>query len=204
MTATERLKRAVRPLSLAGFVCTAASAVVAGHVLTYLIAFLNSGARHAVLHQSGHSYWDMAVAVAVLCGVAVMIGIGRRQLWAANRPQDKGGPVGVLALVSALAALQLLMFTGLETFERLLAGAPLSGLLDHGVFLLGLGVQIVVAVVVALVIRGLDVVAEALASLLHPRKASSAEARVAVFSAPLGPRLALTEGALGVRGPPSS
>src|SRR5580765_4090696 len=48
--------------------------VVLGHWLTYLISVPGAGAREAFLAQTGHGYWPTAVAVALVFGVAALLG----------------------------------------------------------------------------------------------------------------------------------
>jgi hypothetical protein len=97
---------------------------------------------------------------------------------------------------------QVSIFASMEVIERLASGAPVSGILDHGLFAIGIGVQLVLAlagaVVFALTYRAAEVTRTFAAS------AVAALRRMVTIPAPVT-RLATTpdRGPVTSRGPPS-
>jgi hypothetical protein len=90
----------------------------------------------------------------------------------------------------------------MEVVERASTGAPLAGLFDHHLLILGLAFQVLTAVVGALLLTGFDRAVTAIAAAIRrqPRRA-------AVRSAWPLPRVIvrptlLLAGAAGARGPP--
>jgi hypothetical protein len=200
--APRQLRGPSRPRVRPGVLGTAVAGVVAGHLLTYLLAFAGDRLRHAVLTETGHRHWEALVPLAALVGVASAIGVVAR-----NARSEAGGHPGegrFLPLALRLAAAQLSLFVALEVLERLVAGAPLSSLFGHGLLWLGLGVQAAVAVAAALVLRVLAGVAAAVARALReavPRARSPVP--VPVAGRPVV-RSVLMGGAWGLRGPPAA
>ena len=137
--------------------------VVVAHGLAYLAAFPQSLLRRQVLAETGHSYWAAAVALAVVFAavsaittIAEHIGRGIRH----ERPQSAGHRYR--GALFRLGALQSVVFVLQEVLERVRAGVPLSGL-AHGDFLLiGIAMQLLVAVAIAFVLTLLSVTGEAI------------------------------------------
>jgi hypothetical protein len=175
---------------------------MAGHWLTYLVGLPSGHLRGEVLLATGHGYWSSAVELAVLAGLATVAVVARREVRAAFARELTGGD-GPAAVAARLAVLQVMGFTALEVGERVSAGAPLAGLLQHHLFLLGVLVQLVVALVTALLLfllaRAVRTVAR---TLLSPRVARAAgrEWRPPIL---LGPVSAIPSGGAGPRAPPS-
>jgi hypothetical protein len=146
----------------------ALGSVVLGHWLAYLVSVPGASVREALLAQTGHGYWPTAVAVAVVFGVAALLGTAVRHVRlgvrAATSPPAPWERYRSTAL--RLAALQAAIFVVQEVVERLQAGAPLGGLFHGGFLAVGLAVQILLAAAVALVLmtvaRAADAVGRAL------------------------------------------
>jgi hypothetical protein len=192
--------RSRRLLPVAGI---AVAGVVLGHWLAYRLAVPQAHMRAEVLHASGHGYLILAVKAAVVLGLSAVGSLLLVRSGAAKRGEPL--PVAPLSsLVLRLSVVQIVAFSAMEVTERVAAGAPLSGLLGHHVFLFGLALQFLAAFVGALVLlwvgRAADAIGRALRSLDLPRPATVGEHPHPIFL-PVAAGLA---GAAGVRGPPSS
>lgn len=171
------------------------------HGLTYLLALINSAERQTLLQQTGHSYSGFAAPAAVVFGVFSAVVLVGRHL----RPQQRSFRRQTLFHSAfSLAAVQVLLFTAIEVGERLISGAPLGGLLAHGVFPLGLVIQVLVALGLALLLRGLSAVAELLALRLGCLTTLRSSRVWLLPRAPSRPTVLLLSGAWGLRGPPSA
>ena len=194
-----RDRRAFRGLTLAGM---AGAGVVLGHWIAYAVAVPSAHLRSEVLADAGHDYWPLAVKSAVALAIA---GLGALTLWlaAGTPPRDGTRSRMFLALLWRLGLAQIIAFTVLEVSERMAIGSPLGTLWHHHLFLVGVAVQIAMAVAGSLVLLGFRrAVIRILAALrARPRR----PARVPVLgSVPLLPRRpVLAEPGLG-RAPPSS
>jgi hypothetical protein len=192
-SAGSRLARVpVFPLAAA-----AAAAAVLGHRIAYFLAIPSLGAREALLARTGHAYLPGTTEIVVLAALA---GLGGLFLAAVSR-----GDVGIAGRGSVflrLAAVQVSIFASTEVIERLASGAPVSGIFEHGLFAIGIGVQLVLAlagaVVFALTYRAAEVTRTFAAS------AVAALRRMVAIPAPVT-RLATTpdRGPVTSRGPPS-
>ena len=193
-----RTGRLVERLGWAG---AALAGAVVGHILTYLVAFVTPHSRQAALDESGHSYWNLAVATAIAVGVwsaAVLVLRHFRQ-----RGREQVPNRGLLRSACRLAILQVTLFVCLEVGERLAAGAPLRGLIGHDLLPLGLVFQVLVALGLALMLRALATVVEIVGRALEVRRPRPLRA----WSLPtpaLQPSPLLLSGGWGTRGPPSS
>lgn len=150
---------------------------------------------------SGHGYWLGAVKVAVVLAVASLGAAFVGHLSRSLR-DERTDPRSLVGLTLPLAGLQVAGFTALEFLERLVAGAPLSGAFHHGLFVLGLAVQSLVAAAGALLLLWLSRSAERLDPLVRiPRFPRPVLRGVAPQRASIRPADVLG-GAAGVRGPP--
>jgi hypothetical protein len=158
--------RGLTRLRLAG--AAAAGAAVA-HTLLYLVAVPDTKARATVLADSGHGYWSWALAAALVLGAvsaaAIVRGHFRRGLRRDAAASAGGDPLGRLA--ARLAALQVGIYLVQELLERLMAGLPLDSVAYEQFLLLGLPVQVLVAVAVATVLVVLGRAAEAVGRALR-------------------------------------
>jgi hypothetical protein len=193
-------RRTLRGLPL---VAVASGGVVLGHWLSYLLGLPSAHLRAEVLRATGHGYWQSGVEMAVALVVVALAAIAVRQFRAASAVglPAVDGP-GRVAL--RLAGIQVLGFSTLEMGERIAAGAPVSGMLQHHLFVLGLLVQVAVAAAVAVILflfcRAVGVIARALAAPRFPRPVK----RFIVFARVAAPRTARPAGAAGARAPPLS
>jgi hypothetical protein len=175
----------------------AAGGVLLGHALTYLLVDPNAHQRAADLARTGHAYLGVAndlglIAALVALSAVFLGGLTRR---------DADAP-GFGKLAGRLVAFQVAAFACMEVVERLSAGAPVSGVLHHGILPLGIAVEAAIAVLGALVIAWLIRAADRIESTFGtaPAMADGASAVVALpsFHAPARPVLATA----GIRGPP--
>src|SRR5688572_6825224 len=125
----------------------AGSGLLLGHWLAYALRTPDPSARAELLHTTGHSYLPYATQVALLAGVIGLIGLFLARL---NSRERSGSFSGDLI---RLAAAQSGAFLAMEVGERLLTGASLHDLTHGPLLAIGLGVQVVVAVAGALVLR---------------------------------------------------
>jgi hypothetical protein len=175
-----------------------------GHTLLYLVAVPDTQARAAVLAGTGHGYWSVAVAAAIVLGLlSLATTAGRQLLTGLGRRQPLPDPGDLGALARRLVLLQAGIFVVQEVVERLAAGAPLSGLVaQHGVLLNGVLVQVLVALGVAAVLHLLGRAAEAVGRALR-RPPARPSRRVAVPWPALPARASRRPGpAAAIRGPP--
>ena len=187
-----------------GRTCAAGAGVVAGHVITYVLSFAAPHERHAALAESGHSYWATAVSAAAISGLVVLVGVGWSRFRAGYRGNAHAASTNPLTLWSSLAPLQIVLFLTVETVERVVSAAPLVGLFDHGVVAIGVLVQLAVALAISLILGTLGAAAEALGSLLAPKKLSARASGLRVPSASTSLRRFLLAGAVAIRAPPSA
>jgi hypothetical protein len=179
----------------------AVAGVVLGHWLAYVLAVPNVHLRAEVISASGHSYWLGAVKAAVVLGLTAIGAVVLRHLRCAVRGEPALGE-RFSSLALRLSVLQVTAFTAMEVIERLAAGAPVSQMLGHHLFLVGVAVQIGVALGGALVLlwlgRAAARIRDAIRTVSLPRPATRASRPRSIDGQPV---LALS-GAAGVRGPP--
>jgi hypothetical protein len=193
-------RRTLRGLPLAA---VASGGVVVGHWLSYLLGLPSAHLRAEVLRATGHGYWESGVELSVAVVVVALAAIAVRQYRAASNTAVSAaeGP-GRVAL--RLAGIQVLGFSALEVGERLAAGAPVSGMLEHHLFVLGLLVQVAVAAAIAVILflfcRAVGAIAAVLSAPRFPRPVKGFFA----FALVVAPRPALLAGAAGPRAPPLS
>lgn len=169
-----------------------------GHWLTYLLVDPNAHQRAAELAGTGHAYLGLAndlglVAALIALSAVFLGGLTRRE---SDRPAMR-------TLAARLVAFQVVAFTSMELLERVSAGAPVAGVLHHGILPVGIAIQVGVAVLGALVMRRLLGAAERVESVLGaaplpPVRAAVTALILPAFHAPA--RRAVS--AAGIRGPP--
>ncbi len=138
----------------------AAGGVLVTHWLSYLLAAPDSHQREALLAETGHGLWPYAAALAVGGVVAALAGFAARPAAMEARSHSLG------ATALRLVALQVPAWVLLEAAERTASSGQLGGVLHEGpVLLIGLAVQLLVAVLGALVLRALSRVLEFLREL---------------------------------------
>ena len=187
-------------LALAG---VAATGLFTAHWLSYLLAFPVATARAHVLEHTGHSYWDLAVKLAVAALVAALAGVFVGHLRGSSAHGDRAERVSFVAW--RLIGIQVAGFAAMEVAERLLAGAPVSGLLVQQVFLVGLALQVLSAAVGAALlvwfdraVRGVVARLREVPGLAVRRSGLRALLPVAVLVRPT----TILAGGGGLRGPP--
>ncbi len=134
---------------------TAWAGLVIGHLLAYALAYPEEGTRRAHLAATGHGWLDIVSLslLAVIPAVLLLTTEGAIR----RRPAVTGW--------SRLAALQVPAFLLIELAER---GSAIGGAFTDPAVLLGLVLQLVVAGVAALLLRGFSVLVAAVA---RPRQA---------------------------------
>jgi hypothetical protein len=192
-------RRTFRGLPLAG---VAAVGVVLGHWLAYVIAVPRPDQRAEFLLGSGHSYWFVAVKLAVVLGLSGLGALAIRHLSSSLHPRSSAGQT-FSWLMLRLALLQISAFTAMEVSERLVSGAPVAAMFQHQVFLVGVAIQLVVACAGALVLLVFGRVVARLADALgRAKQLRPSQAPIRLRPTP-GQPILLLAGACGVRGPPS-
>ncbi|HEX9122940.1 MAG TPA: hypothetical protein VF984_06215 [Actinomycetota bacterium] len=134
----------------------AAGGVVLGHLLAYTITFPVGAVRYRHLAEAGHSSFHRVVIAAALLGGLAAATLCVRSLRTKERASTP--------TVRLLAGLQVVGFLLLEVIER--HGRLGLAFSDPGVRV-GLVLQVLVAVALALVLRGFVRVVQAVASLLQ-------------------------------------
>jgi hypothetical protein len=129
----------------------AMAGLVLGHVLAYLIAVPDPHQRSFVLQRTGHEYLPTMAEAALILALAGMAAV----LIRAFAPGPRGGPERFSRLAGRLGLVQVLVFGGLEVVERIIAGAPLGHLASDHILVIGMAVQVVVALAGAAFLRWL-------------------------------------------------
>ena len=175
----------------------AVGGLLIGHAIAYLVAVPDPYHRDLVLQRTGHGYLPTVAElalVAVLAAAASVIG----------RAFRRGDGAGSFASIAGqLAALQVVAFAGQEVTERLVARVPLGELIHDHVLVIGFAMQVLVALVGALVLRLLVRAGERVAAVVRPRRVlprPSLGARLVAITSlvPRGGRVP----AFAIRGPP--
>lgn len=157
-----------------------AGAAVAGaavaHTLLYLVEVPDTRARDAVLAATGHGYWSVALAGAIVLGLvaayATAVRHFRRGLQRAAAP---AAPDRVDTLALRLAIYQSAIFVVQEGVERLAAGGSAGHLAaTSNLLLVGIAAQVLVAFGVAAVLAGLGRAAEAVGRALRAARGLAA------------------------------
>ncbi|HYU93379.1 MAG TPA: hypothetical protein VEN95_07870 [Actinomycetota bacterium] len=194
-------RRTVGGFSLAG---VAVGGVVLAHWLAYVLAIPAGHVRAEVLAASGHSYWVLAIKLAVVLGLAAFGTLFLQHVGGRSRgtePEEE--PFSLIA--ARLSLLQVAAFTAMEVTERLMVGAPVAHMFHHRIFLMGLALQLIVAGAGALLLvwfsRTAERVAEALGRprLRRPMFLRTIPVEIQTVS-PLDP----VRDGVGLRGPPGS
>ena len=177
----------------------AAFGIVAAHCLAYIIIAPDGEKRALLMDATGHNFWGLVFALALGAGMAGMSGVlVRSQLSTADHPQ-----VNLFAFAALrLTVLQLGGFALLEATERLFVGEGAHALLEP-VVLVGLALQVAVALVSTLILCLLTKTLQALLSGTPITSAKAARVLPRFTHARwLQPSLALGTGAGTWRGPP--
>jgi hypothetical protein len=177
----------------------AAGGVAAAHILAFIVAAPDPVRRDWLLEETGHAAWPLVVSVALAALVVALARFAVGRIHRSDRPS-----AGALWRLTAgrLIALQTFGFVGLEAVERLASGHGLSGFLAEPVVLIGVALQILVALAAAALLGLLARLIDRLTDLLRalPR-APRALARPGAWDGIL-PRPRLVAGPANPRGPP--
>jgi hypothetical protein len=154
-----RWRGAVCRLPLAGAGVVGAAV---GHSVAYLIVAPQGRTRAALLAGTGHGYWSTVVAAEIVLGLLVAASTIVRRFNDGRRRQPRApGAEPVAWLAARLGLLQTTIFVVQEVLERTVSGHPVSLAVSDRLVVVGVLVQLVVAVVVAAVLVWLGRAAEA-------------------------------------------
>ncbi|MFL5790815.1 MAG: hypothetical protein ACJ76A_04870 [Actinomycetota bacterium] len=131
--------------------------VLLGHTVAYRLLLPDAHARAVELAASGHGYLSGANVVGLVASVAALAALFLGAILRTN--QTTPGHIG-----TRLVGFQMAAFVAMEVLERIASGGGAHHL--PAVLLIGLPVQAVIAVLVALFARLLLHVAAAIAGLL--------------------------------------
>jgi hypothetical protein len=146
-------RRTVASLGVAG------AGLILGHWLAYAIDTPHAHAREELLRATGHGYLPYATQVGLLAATIGLVGLFVARLG------RRGARASFVGNVARLAAAQSAAFITMEIGERLLSDAPLHDLAHGPLLAIGLGVQIMLAVAGAAVLRLTTRAAEVATSL---------------------------------------
>jgi len=172
------------------------------HWLAYLIAVPHAHDRERLLEHTGHGYWPLAATVAAAFGLVALVATGS---WAVAQARDADlGQQRLRHLVARLAGMQIPAFVLLEATERFASGTAGLGFALQAPFLVGLGVQLVVATALGIVLSRFARVAARIARILLRGKLAVRSAALPAPSRPAAmPVRRLGLAAVGVRAPPA-
>ena len=139
----------------------AAAGLVLGHALAYLIAIPDPHERAFALQQAGHAYLPALDQAALMLAIAGVVAVVVRAF--GGRPG--GATERFDRLATLLVVVQTSAFAGQEVLERLVSGAPLGELAHDQILVIGVLVQVFVAIVAAAVLWLLARTSSRLASI---------------------------------------
>ena len=133
--------------------CLAFAGVGTAHALSFLLAAPDSHHRDELLSHTGHGpQWLMLTIVTgflvAAASIAIAVAISNRSSVATRHNSFTNA-------LPRLIGIQVIAFLALEGTERLLAQGTVANLVHEPVFFIGLGMQVVVAVVGALLVATL-------------------------------------------------
>jgi hypothetical protein len=178
--------------------CFAFVGLIAGHLLSYLIAIPDAARRDAVLAETGHAYLHLAGDVAIVLAFASVVTVGLRAVAERGARELPSG----LRLAWRLGALQAGAFVAMEVGERLVNGARLGELFADHLFGIGIVLQLVIASFGALLLRWLGRIVVRIAAVLARSRRRRPSGTIWIRSGSArAPRLALA-GIDSARAPP--
>ncbi len=181
----------------------ASAGVLAAHVLAYVLTEPDAHARSHLLESTGHRYWSVFVAA----GLAVLVaGLARFVLGALTDPRrDPGSRVLTFTFVAIrLAVLQVAGFLLLEALERTWGPQGIEQLIEEQAVAIGLLLQVVAALIGALVVVALTRTVELLlrSRSFLPEPSAPRSSRPPVLLLPR--RFEPASGSGTLRGPPQA
>lgn len=181
----------------------AASGVLIGHWLTYVLLDPSAHLREEVLAQTGHGYWNLAVQIGTILGASAFTVVAIRVAGVRSANQSRGGAFGRIFV--RLAAVQAIAFSVMEMAERLAGHHAMAALINGGVLPVGIAVQILVAAAGGLVLLWFARTAVRVIALaqqwMSRRRERPTSLRLHCFAIAHGPRFE-SAGIPLVRGPP--
>ena len=180
----------------------AAGGVVVSHWLAYLLAVPDAHSRADILAATGHRYWIWVVAVAFGAFVAALSCYTMGVLRAGSPGRGSYDAGGVTVRLIALHVPGLLL---LESAERVLSHGHVHvlSLLSEPAVVMGLVVQMLVALAGGMLVRLWARAVVLLRSSREPHVRRSGSCRVRLYGVVLPPRRPLL-GAATLRAPPHS
>jgi hypothetical protein len=157
-----RWGRLARRLPLTG---VAVAGAVVGHMVAYVLAVPEPTVRVALLGATGHAYWTAAIAAAVVLGLASLAATLRCRFRAGLAPGRTVPGESVGGVAGHLAGFQVAIYLVQEALERLEAGVPPHTL--GRLLLVGVGVQVAIAALLALLLTLVGRAAEAVGRALR-------------------------------------
>ena len=175
--------------------------MLGSHWLAYLLAAPDGHARAHLLEMTGHGYWPIAIALGIAGFAAGLFGVVARTLGGDPALTSSKARLFASAFPRTLA-LQVGGFAALEILERVLVGHSigLTTLLEP-TFVIGLALQLLAALVTALLLVGVAYAVELLVALVTAPTAT-ATLPIPLISLIPAPRLVPATGGLTLRGPP--
>lgn len=146
------MRRIHRGLRIGLLAATAVSGLVGGHLLDYWILIPDPGHRHELLARTGHQYLTRVTMLTV--GLAVIVAFVAVALGILRGRAGSGHGFGVSS-IARVAGAQAVGFIVLEAAERLASGVPGHHLTD-AVVIAGVGLQLIVGALAALVLLVLE------------------------------------------------
>ena len=150
--------------------------MVLGHSIAYDLIAPSASRRGVLLRDTGHVYWNAAVAMGLVAAVWAIATHAHAEF-----RRHRHGAAATETLWQAgrrLALWQVGAFTVMESLERATSHAPVSSMFSHHLFVIGAVVQVAVAAVLVQALRLVGEVAVAVARVLAPRRTPFARARV--------------------------
>lgn len=123
-----------------------------GHEIGYVTAHPHHHERVAVLAHAGHGYWNAAVTVVAFGALTALVAEMALSYLGARR--DARSRSGFAATWATLLCAQVSLFVLVEALERLVSSAAHPQVWQEPAFWLALPAQVVVAALVAVVLRG--------------------------------------------------
>lgn len=176
--------------------------MLVSHWLAYLLAAPDGHARAHLLEITGHGYWPIAIALGIAGFAAGLFGVVARTLSGDPALTSSKARLFTSALPRTLA-LQVGGFAALEILERVLVGHSIGlATLLEPTFVIGMALQLLAALVTALLLVGLAYAVERLVAHIAAPACTTA-LPTGLVSLIAAPRLIPATGGLTLRGPPS-
>ena len=177
--------------------CLAAFGVFAAHVAAFRVATPDVHHRLELLEETGHGYWSVVAPLALGLLAAGLAAFIRRR--ASN---DPGTRASFFRTAVTLSVLQVGGFLVLEAIERTVSGVSPAAVLTDRVVLIGIVLQVIAALLGALLLVALGAAVDRLVAALRTVRRSSATIPQVSARVPHLVAAPLNAGGRGLRGPP--